>query len=82
MLIALSSNEIYEGSELMARFKNIQPIADDFIPVYVEKEYPSYFVCKVLPHKKKNGIDSGTYRLTMKKWDVDHRIVMCTHNYS
>ena len=84
MLQCLSSDEIFVGSEIMARFKNASHISNEFVPVRILKEFPQFFVCEVLPHTVKGSMYSKSlpYRMTINKWDLDHRNIACTYNFA
>ena len=82
MLELLSENEIFEGSELMAMFKQHEMLSDQFIPIQIIKEYPHYFLCEVQPHKNKYAPScSKPYRLTINKQDIRNRNVVCRYNF-
>lgn len=48
-----------------------------FIPVEIIEEYPSFYLCNVLPHinpmNKGFKIQSKPYKITINKWDIGRK---------
>ncbi len=77
----LDVENLFEGMTVMALFRQAPDTAtwSHFIPVYIEKEYPRFFVCTVLPHRNKGAKACGLsspYPMTIDKFNMKRREVL------
>ena len=76
----LKSQDLFVGLNCRALFKsNPDAYAFDgiYLPVKIIAEYPKWWLVEVQPHKNPRGQStSSPYRMTMRKWDVDHGFVI------
>lgn len=78
----LYEGDLYEGMTLEARFENAPDSVwyNYFIPIRIEKEFPTWFLCTVLPHVSKDPRKMGMsspYRMTINKHSLRVGEVVC-----
>lgn len=80
-MMMLFEEDLFEGKVVKARFNNTQSPTwhDIFIPVRIEKEYPRWYLCTVLPHfNEKEGMsESKEYPMTIDKFALRTGEVVC-----
>lgn len=78
----LDAKDIHEGAYLEARFKVTSDYSvwgETYIPIYIEKEYPKFFLCTVLEHKNPSGQNMGIskpYPMTIDKHNLKRKEVL------
>lgn len=81
MKMMLFAEDLHEGMTLEAKFnKAPDPIWNDqYLPIRIEKEYPRWFLCTVLPHvNQKDGMGmSSEYPMTIDKFNLRIGEVVC-----
>ena len=78
----LDAKDIHEGAYLEAKFRITSDYSvwgEVFVPIYIEKEYPNFFLCTVLEHKNPTRQAMGMsepYPMTIDKHNLKKQDVL------
>lgn len=57
-------------------FMGTDTYKDIYLPIVVKAEYPTWYLCEVLPHMNPRGWKtSAPYPVTISKWNLAHGFV-------